>query len=52
MVKTGMVKTLSGKNITLKAETICIHGDGKHALEFARNIHAVLIENGINIKPV
>ena len=52
MVKTGMVKTLSGKNISLKAETICIHGDGKHALEFARNIHTVLVENGINIKPV
>lgn len=52
IVKTGMVKTLSGKNISLKAETICVHGDGKHALEFARNIHMVLVENGINIKPV
>ena len=52
IVKTGMVKTLSGKNILLKAETICIHGDGKHALEFARNIHSALIENCIHIKPV
>ena len=35
MVKTGTVKTLSGKNILLSAETICIHGDGKMAIRFA-----------------
>jgi len=52
ILKKGTVQTTSGKNIELKAETICIHGDGKHALEFARNIHTDLVENGINIKPV
>ena len=34
------------------AETICLHGDGVHALEFARAIRAALIENGIRICPV
>ena len=52
MVKEGTVITLSGKNISLEADTICIHGDGKHALEYARKIHNALSENGINIKPV
>jgi len=52
MVKEGTVLTLSGKNISLQADTICIHGDGKHALEFARKIHHALLENGVNIKPV
>jgi UPF0271 protein len=52
LVTKGTVNTLSGKNISLEAETICIHGDGKHALEFARKICKALPENGINIKPV
>jgi 5-oxoprolinase (ATP-hydrolysing) subunit A len=39
MTKEGMVTTTSGKTIPVVAETICIHGDGKHALEFAKAIH-------------
>ena len=30
------------KMIPIKAETICIHGDGKHAVEFAKAIHKLL----------
>lgn len=39
MVKQQTVTTVSGKQIPILAETICIHGDGKHAVEFARAIH-------------
>jgi UPF0271 protein len=38
MVKKGKVKTVSGKEISIVAQTICIHGDGKHAVEFAKAI--------------
>lgn len=38
MVNKGKVKTVSGKEIPIIAETICIHGDGKNAVEFARAI--------------
>jgi 5-oxoprolinase (ATP-hydrolysing) subunit A len=38
MVNEGKVKTVSGKEIPIVAETICIHGDGKHAVEFANAI--------------
>ena len=31
------------------AETVCLHGDGAHALEFARAIRTALIANGIQI---
>ncbi len=42
MVKEGTVTTVSGKKIPIIAETICIHGDGKHAVEFAKAIyHAI-----------
>jgi UPF0271 protein len=36
------VTTLSGKDIPIIAETICLHGDGKHAVQFAKNIHHTL----------
>ena len=31
-----------GKPIPVKAETVCIHGDGAHALDFARSISNAL----------
>lgn len=36
MVNEGMVTTVSGKKIPIDAETVCVHGDGKHAVEFAK----------------
>ena len=41
-----------GTEIPIRADTICIHGDGEHALEFARKIRQTLIEDGIEICPV
>lgn len=43
MVKQGMVKTVSGKEIEIVAETICIHGDGEHAVEFAKAIASLTL---------
>ncbi|MEP6700738.1 MAG: 5-oxoprolinase subunit PxpA [Bacteroidota bacterium] len=39
MIKEGTVTTISGKTIPVVAETICIHGDGKNAVDFAKNIY-------------
>ena len=39
MIKEGTVTTVSGKIIPIVAETICIHGDGEHAVEFAKAIY-------------
>lgn len=39
MIDRGTVTCLSGKEIPMPAETICIHGDGKHAVAFAKAIH-------------
>lgn len=49
MIKNNLVITNNGEKISIKAETICIHGDGAHALEFATAIRRNLIENGIEI---
>ncbi len=45
MVNEGLVTTVSGKTISIVAETICIHGDGKNAVQFAKRLHEVLKVN-------
>lgn len=50
MVKEGTVTSTNGKKIPIAAETICIHGDGEHAVEFAKAINQALKENNIAIK--
>ena len=52
MIKEGTVTTISGKRIPVTAETICIHGDGKHALEFAKNISEAIKKEGIRVGPL
>lgn len=39
LAKENKVTTVTGKKIDLIADTICIHGDGKHAVEFAKAIY-------------
>lgn len=47
IIKEGMVTTLSGKKIPVVADTICIHGDGENAVEFAKTIHEIFFKKGI-----
>jgi 5-oxoprolinase (ATP-hydrolysing) subunit A len=51
-VRENKVKTVSGKEIDLKADTICLHGDGKHAVEFARLIFSYLMKEKITVKTI
>ncbi len=45
----GRATAIGGEPIALKAETVCIHGDGENALEFARTIRQTLLKNGVQI---
>ncbi len=49
MVKTGTVQSVDGQIISVNAESICLHGDGEHAIEFARRIVASLGSENIQI---
>lgn len=49
MVLEGKVTALSGKVIPVKADSICLHGDGPKALVFANKIRSVLLENGVKV---
>ncbi|MBC2581094.1 5-oxoprolinase subunit PxpA [Clostridium sp. DJ247] len=50
MVREGTVLCLQGFHIPIKADTICIHGDGLHALTFAEEINKQLEAIKIDIK--
>ena len=52
MIQEKTVTTVSGKRIPIVADTVCIHGDGKHAVQFAATINEQLRANGIKIKSV
>ena len=50
MVTENKVVSKNNKEITLQADTICVHGDGAHALEFVTKIREKLTKEGIDIQ--
>ncbi|PKR83335.1 LamB/YcsF family protein [Heyndrickxia camelliae] len=52
MVKEGKVESLQGIDVPIQADTICIHGDGENALEFAKYITTSLKQAGIQITKI
>ncbi len=51
MVTEGKVKAVTGRDIAIRADSICVHGDTPEALRFIRRIRDTLTENGAAIKP-
>ncbi len=47
LIREGKVTSQQGTEVTLKADTVCIHGDEPHALQFASLIHQTLKSEGI-----
>ena len=52
MIKEKLVTTITEKKIPIVADTICIHGDGRHAVTFAKAIHDALKQENIEIKRI
>lgn len=52
MVKEGKVKSLQGVDVSIQAHTVCIHGDGQNALQFAKYISTSLQNAGITIAKI
>ena len=51
MVKDGKVTAITGKEVAIQADSICVHGDGEKALAFVKKIREALTAEGIEIKP-
>lgn len=50
MITHGKVESINGKDVDIKADSICVHGDGEKALEFVKEIRRQLEDKGISIK--
>lgn len=49
MVKDNVVTAITGEQISLKPQSICVHGDTAEAVEFVKNIRDSLTKEGIEI---
>ena len=52
MVKERTVTAVTGKEIPIRADSVCVHGDGEKALAFVRKIREALQKEGIMICPL
>ncbi|EHN59319.1 LamB/YcsF family protein [Oenococcus kitaharae] len=50
LIQTESLQTIDGSILNLKADSICVHGDNKAALEIVEKIRSVLSEANIQIK--
>ena len=50
MVQSGLVRTQQGQEVAIRADTVCLHGDGAHALEFAQRLNAALRQAGVQLQ--
>jgi UPF0271 protein len=51
MIDEGRVRATDGTDVTIAADTVCLHGDGLHAVEFARRLRRDLATAGVKVGP-
>jgi UPF0271 protein len=51
MLLEGVVEARDGTRVNVRADTICVHGDGVHAVQTARLLRQTLEEAGVRILP-
>jgi UPF0271 protein len=52
MIREGAVRSVDGRDVPITADTVCLHGDGAHAVEFARTLRAALAAEGVVVRPL
>lgn len=52
MIKEGKVTAVTGKDIDIVADSICVHGDNPKAIEFVKQIKEGLLDAGIEITAI
>lgn len=49
MIQQGQIQSLSGEWVRVQADTVCLHGDGAHALDFARRLRQAFRQQQITV---
>ena len=50
LVQHSLVRSQQGPDVTLRADTVCLHGDGAHALEFAQRLNTALRHANVQLQ--
>ena len=50
MVQEKKVRAITGKEIPIQADSICVHGDGEKALLFVEKLRKTLVKEGVTIE--
>jgi 5-oxoprolinase (ATP-hydrolysing) subunit A len=50
MIREGRVRSRCGDDVAIQADTICLHGDGPHAIELVQCLRAALATEGIVVR--
>jgi UPF0271 protein len=51
LVTDGVITAIDGSDVTLRADSICVHGDSPGAIEMARAVRTRLERAGVTLKP-
>jgi len=52
MVESQALNCYSGKQISCEIDSVCVHGDGKSAVDTAKQIREGLIKSGVTLSPL
>ena len=52
MIQEGKVTAITGKDISITADSVCVHGDGPKALAFVEKLRSAFAAEGISIVPL
>jgi len=50
IVRDGLVTSIDGRPVELRADTLCLHGDGPHALAIVRAVREALERDGVRVE--
>lgn len=50
MVREGKVRATDGTDVPIRADTLCLHGDGPHAVSFAKRLREEFKKAGVRVK--
>ena len=50
MLQNGAIESISGRQIEVPIDTVCVHGDSAHSVVTARELRQFLIDNGVKVR--
>ena len=49
IISDGKVQAVNGELMKIEADTVCVHGDGPHAVSFVKSLRKLLVAQGIEV---